>query len=128
MARFLDSPVGQLAVENDFLQLLEELTNACGVDHRSAATLHFLPFLNFCLHPMGGGSPCVPLHLRQTRPGYLETKIEKLGSSNILQLCEELAAVIREPLEMHVNKKLMTFFNLVVRQTKRQSKRRNRRQ
>lgn len=85
--------------------------------------LHFLPFLIFCMHPMGAGSPRVPLHLLQTRPGYLETKIDKLGSASILKLCDELAAVIREPLEMHVNRKLMTFFNHVVRKAETQSKR-----
>jgi hypothetical protein len=127
MLRYLDQPIGKLVAEEDFSQLLQEITDASGIDHRGAAALHFLPFLNFCMHPMGAGSPRVPLHPRQTRPGYLETKIEKLGSANILELCEELAAVICEPLEMHVNRKLMTFFNRVVRQVETQSKRTKRR-
>ena len=79
------------------------------------------------MHPMGASSPRVPLHPLRTRPGYLETKIEQLGSTCILKLCEELATVIREPLEMHVNRKLMTFFNNVVRQLETQSKRTKRR-
>ena len=75
------------------------------------------------MHPRGAGSPRVPLHPSQTRPGYLETKIEKLDSTSILRLCEELAAVIHESLEMHVNRKLMTFFNHVVRRVDMQAKR-----
>ncbi|HWM23282.1 MAG TPA: hypothetical protein VNP98_00535 [Chthoniobacterales bacterium] len=112
--------------EEDFSQLLQELTDASGIDHRGL-TLHFLPFLIFCMHPMGASSPRVPLHPLRTRPGYLETKIEKLGSASVLKLCEELATVIREPLEMHVNRKLMTFFNHVIRQVEIQSKRTKRR-
>jgi hypothetical protein len=112
--------------QEDFSQLLQELTDACGVDHRGA-TLHFLPFLIFCMHPMGAGSPGVPLHPSQTRPGYLETRIGKLDSASILTLCEELAAVICESLEMHVNRKLMTFFNHVVRRVDIQSRRTKRR-
>jgi hypothetical protein len=126
MLKYLDQPVGKLMVDDDFSQLLQELTDASGIDHRGAA-LHFLPFLIFCMHPMGASSPRVSLHPLQTRPGYLETKIEKLGSTSILKLCEELATVIREPLEMHVNRKLMTFFNHVVRQVETQSKRPKRR-
>jgi len=122
----LDQPIGKLTAEEDFSQLLQELTDASGVDHRGV-TLHFLPFLIFCMHPMGAGSSPVPLHSLQTRPGYLETKIEKLGSASILKLCEELATVIREPLEMHVNRRLMTFFNDVVRKVETQSKRTKRR-
>lgn len=113
--------------EEDLSQLLQELTDASGVDHRGAAVIHFLPFLIFCQHPMGAGSPRVPFHHLRTRPGYLETKIEKLGSASILKLCGELADVIREPLEMHVNRKLMTFFNYVVRRADAQSKRPKRR-
>jgi hypothetical protein len=127
MQNYLDQPVAKLMAEQDLSQLMQELTDASGVDHRSAATLHFLPFLIFCQHPMGAGSPRVALHPSQTRPGYLETKLEKLGSASILRLCEELAAVIREPLEMHVNRKLMTFFNHVVRQSETQGKRTKRR-
>lgn len=112
--------------EEDISQLLQELTEASGISHRGVA-LHFLPFLIWCMHPMGGSSPRVPLHPRQTRPGYLETKIDKLDSGSILRLCEELATVIREPLEMHVNRKLMTFFNHVVRQAEALSKRTKRR-
>jgi hypothetical protein len=108
--------------EEDLSQLLQELTDASGVEHRGVA-LPFLPFLIFCMQPLGAGSPRVPLHPRQTRPGYLKTKIEKLGSASILRLCEELATVIRESLEMHVNRKLMTFLNHVVRQLEKQSKR-----
>jgi hypothetical protein len=113
-------------VEEEFSQLLQELTDASGIDHRGLP-LHFLPFLIFCMHPMGASSRRVPLHPLRTRAGYLETKIEKLGSASMLKLCEELAAVIREPLEMHVNRKLMTFFNYVVRQVETQSKRTKRR-
>jgi len=127
MLRYLDQPIEKLMAEEDFSQLLQELTDASGIDHRGVASLHFLPFLIFCMHPMGAGSPRVPLHSRQTRPGYLETKIEKLGSGSILKLCEELAAVIHEPLEMHVYRKLMTFFNYVVRQADTQTKRAKRR-
>jgi hypothetical protein len=127
MLRYLDQPIGKLVAEEDISQLLQELTDASGVGHRDEAVLHFLPFLVFCMHPMGAGSPRVPLRPLQTRPGYLETKIEKLGSSSILKLCEELAAVIHEPLEMHVNRKLMTFFNQVVRQADTQTKRAKRR-
>jgi len=126
MLRYLDQPIGRLVAEEDFSQLLQELTDASGIDHHGG-TLHFLPFLIFCMYPMGAGSRRMPLHPRHTRPGYLETKIEKLGSAGILKLCEELAIVIREPLEMHVNRKLMTFFNHVVHQVERQSKRRKRR-
>ena len=126
MLRYLDQPIGKLMAEEDFSQLLQELTDASGIDHRGVA-LHFLPFLIFCMHPMGASTPRVPLHPLITRPGYLETKIEKLGSASILKLCEELATVIREPLEMHVNRKLMTFFNHVVRQIETQSKRTKRR-
>lgn len=127
MLRYLDQPIGKLSAEEDFSQLLQELTDASGIEDPSG-TLHFLPFLIFCMHPMGASSPRVPLHPLQTRPGYLETKIEKLGSVSILKLCEELAAVIREPLEMHVNRKLMTFFNHAVRQVDTQSKRTKSRQ
>jgi hypothetical protein len=126
MLRYLDQPIGKLVAEEDFSRLLQELTDASGIDHRDVA-LHFLPFLIFCMHPMGAGSPRVPLHPLQTRPGYLETKIGKLGSASILKLCEELAAVIRESLEMHVNRKLMTFLNHVVRQVEAQGKRTQRR-
>lgn len=112
--------------EEDLSQLLQELTEASGIDHRGVA-LHFLPFLIFCMHPMGASSPRVPLHPLITRPGFLETKINKLGSASILKLCEELAAVIREPLEMHVNRKLMTFLNRVVREVETRSKPRKRR-
>jgi hypothetical protein len=126
MLRYLDQPVGKLMAQEDFAQLLQELTDASGIDHRGVA-LHFLPFLIFCMHPKGAGSPRVPLHPLHTRPGYLETKIEKLGSAGILRLCQELATVIRESLEMHVNRKLMTFFNHVVRQVDSQSKRPKRR-
>jgi hypothetical protein len=126
MLRYLDQPIGKIMAEEDFSQLLQELTEASGIDHRGVA-LHFLPFLIFCMHPMGATSPRVLLHPLRTRPGYLETKIAKLGSASILKLCEELAAVIREPLEMHVNQKLMTFFNHVVRQVEKQSKRTKRR-
>ena len=112
--------------EEDLSQLLQELTDASGVEPHGLP-LHFLPFLIFCQHPMGASSPRVPLHPRQIRPGYLETRLEKLGSTSIPKLCEELAAVIREPLEMHVNRKLMTFFNHVVRQTGAPSKRAKRR-
>ncbi|HEX8898619.1 MAG TPA: hypothetical protein VF751_07975 [Chthoniobacterales bacterium] len=127
MQRYLDQPIGKLTADEDLSQLFQEVTDASGVDHRAAATLHFLPFLIFSQHPLGAGSPRVPLHPRQTRPGYLETRLENLGSASILKLCEELAAVIREPLEMHMNRKLMTFFNHVVRQDKAQSKRPKRR-
>jgi hypothetical protein len=126
MVRYLDLQVGRLSAEEDFSHLLQELTDASGIDHRDS-TLHFLPFLIFCMHPMGAGSSRVPLHPLRTRPGYLETKIDKLGSARIVKLCEELAAVIREPLEMHVNRKLMTFFNYVVRKVEAQSKRTKRR-
>ena len=126
MLRYLDQPIGELKADEDFSQLLQELTDASGVEHHALA-LPFLPFLIFCMHPLGAGSPRVPLHLRQTRPGYLETKIEKLDSASILRLCEELATVIREPLEMHVNRRLMTFFNHVVRQAEMQSRRAKRR-
>jgi hypothetical protein len=126
MLRYLDQPIGDLIVDEDFAQLLQELTDASGVDHRGLP-LHFLPFLIFCEHPMGASSRRVPLHPRQTRPGFLETRIEKLGSASILRLCDELAVVIREPLEMHINRKLMTFFNHVVRQLAAQSKRPKRR-
>jgi len=113
--------------DEDFSQLLQELSDASGIEYRGCVTLHFLPFLDFCMHPMGASSPRAPLHPLRTRPGYLETKIEKLGSTSILKLCEELAAVIRESLEMHVHRKLMTFFNYVVRQVHAQSKRTKRR-
>jgi hypothetical protein len=126
MPRYLDQPVEKLVVAEDFSQLLQELTDATGINHRGAA-LHFLPFLIFCLHPMGAGSRLVPLQRLLTRPGFLETRIEKLRSAGILKLCEELAVVIREPLEMHVNRKLMTFFNHVVRRVEAQSKRPKRR-
>jgi hypothetical protein len=127
MQRYLDQPIGELMAEQDLAQLLQELTDASDIEHRDLP-LHFVPFLIFCQHPMGASSPRVPLHPRRTRPGFLETRIEKLGSVSILKLCEELAAVIREPLEMHVNRKLMTFFNHVVRQLAKQSKRTKRRQ
>jgi hypothetical protein len=127
MLRCLDQPIGKLVAKEHFSQLLQELTDASGIDHRGCVTLRFLPFLDFCMHPMGASSPLLPLHLRQTRPGYLETKIEKLDSTDILQLCEELAAVISESLEMHVNRKLMTLFNHVVRRLNAQSKRTKRR-
>jgi hypothetical protein len=127
MLRHLDQPIGKLMAEEDFSQLLQELSDASGIDYRGCVTLHFLPFLDFCMHPMGASSPSVPLHQLRTRPGYLETKIEKLGSTSILELCEELAAVIRESLEMHVNRKLMIFFNHVVRRLHAQSKRTKRR-
>jgi hypothetical protein len=127
MLRYLDQSVGKLTAEEDLSQLLQELTDASGIDHQGAAALHFLPFLIFCMHPMGASSGRVPLHPRRTRPGYLETKIEKLSSPRILKLCEELATVIHEPLEMHVNRKLMTFLNHVVRQAETQSKRTKRR-
>ncbi|HSV63854.1 MAG TPA: hypothetical protein VLH83_10965 [Chthoniobacterales bacterium] len=123
----MDQPIGELTIEEDFSQLLQELTDASGIDHRAATALRFLPFLILCEHPQGGGSQRVPLHPRQTRPGYLETKIDKLASTSILQLCQELAAVIHESLEMHVNRKLMTFFNHVVRQSDAQIKRAKRR-
>jgi hypothetical protein len=127
MLRYLDQPVAKLIAEEDFSQLLQELSEASGVDYRDCVTLHFLPFLDFCMHPTGAGSPRVLLHPHQTRPGYLETKIEKLDSSVILELCQELAAVIRESLEMHMNRRLMTFFNHVVRRVHAQSKRPKRR-
>jgi hypothetical protein len=126
MQRYLDQPIEKLIAEEDLSQLLQELTDASGIEHR-ALPLHFVPFLNLCEHPMGASSKLVPLHPLRTRPGYLETQIEKLGSASISKLCEELAAVIHEPLEMHVNRKLMTFFNHVVRQLERQSKRTKRR-
>jgi hypothetical protein len=127
MLRYLDQPIGKLMAEEEFSQLLQELTEASGVDHVGLPS-HFLPFLIFCMHPMGASSPRVPLHPRRTRPGYLETKIEKLGSASILKLCDELAEVVREPLEMHVNRKLMTFFNHVVRRAEAHGKRTKRRQ
>ena len=123
MSRHLDQPIVNLMAEPDFSQPLQELSEASGVDYRDCAALHFLPFLIFCMHPKGAGSPRIPLHPHHTRPGYLETKIHKLDSTHILELCQELAAVIHESLEMHVNRKLMTFFNYAVREVHAQGKR-----
>lgn len=87
---------------------------------QTGTSQNFVPFLDLCLHPGGGGTHRIPFHPNRTRPGFLETRIEKLHSHSVAQLCQELAAVIYEPLEMHINRKLMTFlnhFNLSLKRT-----------
>ncbi len=50
----------------------------------------------------------------------------KIKSSAIQELCSELAAANHESLEMHMNRKLMTFLNYIVRVLDRKPARRRR--
>jgi hypothetical protein len=116
---YLDRPVSQFEDE-DIGRLIDEMLHASGIGSTSQ---NFVPFLISCQHPGGAGTVRVPFHLNRTRPGFLETRLDKISSQTIQQLCGEVAAVIGEPLEMHINRKLMTFLNHVVRSPDRQAKR-----
>lgn len=122
MRTFLNTPIGDLG-ELDLRELLDELTHASGVDHRDLKAIPFVPFLIACSHPAGGGTARVPLHPLRTRPGLLETRIDKIESHSIQGLCGELTAAIHQSLEMHSNKKLMTLLNLVVRELDKKQRR-----
>jgi hypothetical protein len=116
---YLDRPVSHIEDE-DIGQLIDEMSHASGI---GSAFQNFVPFLISCQYPGGAGTVRVPFHLNRTRPGFLETRLDKIPSRAIQQLCGELAAIIHEPLEMHINRKLMTFLNHVVRSLEQQGKR-----
>lgn len=95
----------------DISGLLKELEHATGIPR---GQLPFLPHLILCLHPSGAGTRRIPLHPSRTVPGALETPIAKIESAAIREVCAEIAATRYESLELHVTKKLMTYFNRVV--------------
>jgi len=124
VSRWLDQPIREFP-DGALSDLLKELTAASGVEHKGSP-IHFTPFLIHCLHPQGGGTPRVLLNQQRTRPGYLETRIDKIESREIMELFEELAGVIFVHPQMHENKKLMAFFNFVVRALEKKRPKRKR--
>jgi len=117
-----NQPIGKIA-DPDLNALIDELADAAGVQRRTCCALPFLPFLMLCVHPGGAGSKRVPLHPSRTRPGLLETPIQKIESPVIHELCGELAGILYESLEMRITKKLMTFLNYVARKHEQKAKR-----
>jgi hypothetical protein len=117
-------PIGE-HTDPDILALLAELEHAAGVDTSSVKSQPFIPFLMLAVHPQGGGTKREPLHPSRTHPGFLETRIGRIESAEIQALCRELAAVIEQPLEMYINRKLMTFLNLVIRTLEKKARRRS---
>jgi hypothetical protein len=119
---YLDRPLSEIG-DADVQRLMQEMLHASGLQN---ASQNFVPFLILCQHPGGAGSDRIPFHISRTHPGFLETRIDKITSSSIHQLCKDLAGLIYEPLEMHSNRKLMTFLNHVVRVLERRGNRRRR--
>jgi hypothetical protein len=124
MSRWLDLPICEFP-KGALTDLLEELTAATGVEHQGSP-MHFTPFLIHCLHPQGGGTPRVLLHQQRTRPGYLERRIDKIENQQVQELFKELAAIIFQHYQMHESRKLMAFFNLVVRTLEKKRPKRKR--
>lgn len=97
------------------LELLTEIEHATQVSRRGFETLPLFLYLTQCLYPNGGSEKRVPLRADMTPvTGLLGTRVEKLAGSTLYELCEELAVRARVPLEMNINKKLMTFINLTI--------------
>lgn len=121
---YLDSPV-QDYQEKALQDLVDEMLHVAGLEnsHRQ----NFIPFLILCQHPNGGSTKRIPFRRERCYPGYLDTSIERTESPVIQRLCQELAGKLYEPLEMHINKKLMTFLNYVVLNLERASSRARRR-
>jgi|ERR1051325_2653956 hypothetical protein len=113
MSRWLDMAIGQID-DADVGRLVAEMYDAAGVNAGLFSTQRFLPFLIALQKPWHAGYKRTPFHSKYTRPGFLETAIVKIQSESIQGLCSELAHVIAEPLEMHVNRKLMSFLNYCV--------------
>jgi hypothetical protein len=111
---FLDQHV--LKIEDaDFRQLIIEMLNAVGwSEDTDLARFNFVPFLVNCQYPQGAGTKRVPFDRRYTVPGYLETKLGKISSPSILRLCQELAVINGDDLEMISGKTLMSFLNSIV--------------
>jgi hypothetical protein len=120
---YLTLPVAEID-DKDFAQLVQEMIHASGIQ---LVTQSFVPFLISCQHPDGGGTARIPFRPARTFPGLLETRIDKITSNSIQELCQEVAATIDESLEMHANTKLMTFLIYVVRALEKKSKRSRRR-
>ena len=76
-----------------------------------------------CCYPFGYGTKRQPLHPARAYPGYLEQRIDRIASEEIRKLCRELAIAVNQGIEMHENKKLMTFLNFAVRELEKMGNR-----
>jgi len=111
---YLDIPVEQFEDE-DLVGLINEMSAAApaGSAFRSQ---RFIPFLIGSQKPWANEYKRTPFHPKHTLPGFLERPLRTIESesNSIAELCRQLAALIDEPFEMHINQKLMTFLNSVV--------------
>jgi hypothetical protein len=94
------------------LEFLAELEHASRLSRTGLENLTLFLFMTQCLYPNGAGTKRIPLHPHSMPvAGYLGTPIERLRGTSLYELCEELAYRANLPLEMHINRKLMTFLN-----------------